>query len=157
MEKSIFSVNNNYSGRRSGFFCLHTDLIVVARGETNFFCCNRCSVWRPDRRAAEPARIIGNLKIPLLRLAHQSGLDPSDGFKILRASWRRSAGTRNSAVPQSKQTMSSGKTHTTGLSMFFSPGKWMPISPVNLLWLTDAHDLQGILLQLDPNRNQTLL
>jgi len=38
--------------------------------------------------------------------------------------------------------------------MFFSPGKWMPIFPVNLLWLTDAHDLQGILLQLDSNRNQ---
>jgi hypothetical protein len=33
--------------------------------------------------------------------------------------------------------------------MFFSLEKWMPISPVNLLWLTDAHDLQGILLQLD--------
>jgi hypothetical protein len=52
-------------------------------------------------------------------------------------------------VPQSKQTIISGKTHTTGLSMFFSLEKWMPISPVNLLWLTDAHDLQGILLQLD--------
>jgi hypothetical protein len=28
--------------------------------------------------------------------------------------------------------------------MFFSPGKWMPISPLNLHWLTDPHDLQGI-------------
>jgi hypothetical protein len=28
--------------------------------------------------------------------------------------------------------------------MFFSPEKWMAISPVNLLWLTDPHDLQGI-------------
>jgi hypothetical protein len=28
-------------------------------------------------------------------------------------------------VPQSKQTISSGNTHTTGLSMFFSPRKWM--------------------------------
>jgi hypothetical protein len=27
----------------------------------------------------------------------------------------------------------------------------MPTSPVNLLWLTDAHDLQGMPLQLDPN------
>jgi hypothetical protein len=33
-----------------------------------------------------------------------------------------------------------------GLSMFFSPGEWIPISPVNLLWLTDPHDLQGIRL-----------
>jgi hypothetical protein len=38
------------------------------------------------------------------------------------------------------------------LSMFFSPRKWMPISPVNLLWLTDAHDLQGIFPQLDRNK-----
>jgi hypothetical protein len=52
-------------------------------------------------------------------------------------------------VPQSKQTIISGKTHTTSLSTFFSLEKWMPISPVNLLWLTDAHDLQGVLLQLD--------
>jgi hypothetical protein len=51
-------------------------------------------------------------------------------------------------VPQSKQTESSGKTHTTGLSMFFSPGKWIPISAANLHWLTDPHDLQGMLLQL---------
>jgi hypothetical protein len=28
--------------------------------------------------------------------------------------------------------------------MFFSPGEWMPISPVNFLWLTDLHDLHGI-------------
>jgi hypothetical protein len=27
--------------------------------------------------------------------------------------------------------------------MFFSPGKWA-ISPLNLPWLTDPHDLQGI-------------
>jgi len=32
-----------------------------------------------------------------------------------------------------------------GFSMFFSPGKWMPISAANLLWLTDPHDLQDIL------------
>jgi hypothetical protein len=25
--------------------------------------------------------------------------------------------------------------------MFFAPGKWMPISALNLLWLTDPHDL----------------
>jgi|SRR5216684_4411375 len=61
------------------------------------------------------------------------------------ASWRSSAsGTANWAVPQSKQTTSSGNTHTTGLSMFFSPGKWMAISAVNLLWLTDPHDLHGM-------------
>jgi hypothetical protein len=28
--------------------------------------------------------------------------------------------------------------------MLFGPRKWMPISAVNLLWLTDPHDLQGI-------------
>jgi hypothetical protein len=28
--------------------------------------------------------------------------------------------------------------------MFFSPRKWITISPLNLLWLTDPHDLQGI-------------
>jgi hypothetical protein len=28
--------------------------------------------------------------------------------------------------------------------MSFSPGKWMAISTVNLLWLRDPHDLQGI-------------
>ena len=43
-------------------------------------------------------------------------------------------------MPQSKQTTISGNTHATGLSMLFSPGKWMPISPVNLRWLTEPHD-----------------
>jgi hypothetical protein len=42
------------------------------------------------------------------------------------------------------QTMSSGNSHTAGLSMFFSPGKWMAISAVNLAWLRDLHDLHGI-------------
>jgi hypothetical protein len=28
--------------------------------------------------------------------------------------------------------------------LFFAPGKWMPISAMNLLWLVDPHDLQGI-------------
>jgi hypothetical protein len=57
---------------------------------------------------------------------------------------RRSSvsGTANSAVPQFRQTTSSGNTHTTGLSMLFRPGKWMHISPVNLLCLSDPHDLQ---------------
>jgi hypothetical protein len=31
-----------------------------------------------------------------------------------------------------------------GLSMFFSSRKWMPISALHFLWLTDPHDLQGI-------------
>jgi hypothetical protein len=53
-------------------------------------------------------------------------------------------------VPQSKQTTSSGNTHTTGLSMFFSPGKWMPISAVNLRRRTDPHDLHRM---PPPNRN----
>jgi hypothetical protein len=58
------------------------------------------------------------------------------------ASWRNSvSGTVNSAVPHSKQTTISGNTHATGLSMLFSPGKWIPISPVNLRWLTEPHDL----------------
>ena len=43
-------------------------------------------------------------------------------------------------MPQSKQTTTSGNTHTTGLSIL---GKWMPISALNLFWLTDPHDLQG--------------
>jgi len=38
-----------------------------------------------------------------------------------------------------------------GLAMFFSPGKWMPISPPDLLWSTDAHDLQGITGPPRPN------
>ena len=64
----------------------------------------------------------------------------------LFASCRSSAsGTSNSAVPQSKQTTISGNTHTTGLSISFSSGKWMAISAVNLLWLIDAHHLQGII------------
>jgi hypothetical protein len=46
-------------------------------------------------------------------------------------------------MPQSKQTINSGKTHTMGLSMLFSPGEWMPISPLILLWLTDPQDLQA--------------
>jgi hypothetical protein len=41
-------------------------------------------------------------------------------------------------VPQSKQTTTSGNTHTMGSSMFFSPAKWMAISPQNLLWLPDV-------------------
>ena len=28
--------------------------------------------------------------------------------------------------------------------MFFGPEKWMAISAVNLAWLRDPHDLQGI-------------
>ncbi len=61
------------------------------------------------------------------------------------ASRRSSAsGRANSAAPQSKQTTTSGNTITAGLSMFFSPRKWIPISAPNFLWLTDPHDLQGI-------------
>jgi CheY-like chemotaxis protein len=64
-------------------------------------------------------------------------------------SWRSSAsGIANSAVPQSKQTTTSGNTHTTGLSIFFSPRKWMPISVLNFFWLTDPQDSQGIVLWL---------
>jgi len=60
-------------------------------------------------------------------------------------SWRNSAsGTTKFAIPQFKQTTTSENTHTTDLSIFFSPGKWMPISALNLFWLTDPHDLQGI-------------
>lgn len=47
----------------------------------------------------------------------------------------------NSAFPQPKQTNSSGNTQTLGLLLFFSRGKWMAISAVNLLWLADPHDL----------------
>jgi hypothetical protein len=32
----------------------------------------------------------------------------------------------------------------TGLSMFFSPGKWILISALNSLWLNDPHDLHGM-------------
>jgi hypothetical protein len=31
------------------------------------------------------------------------------------------------------------------LSMFFSPGERMPISPMNLCWLADPHDLHRML------------
>jgi hypothetical protein len=55
------------------------------------------------------------------------------------------SGTTNSDVPQSKQTISCGNIQTVGLSMFFSPGERMPISPMNVCWLTDPHDLQGML------------
>ena len=60
--------------------------------------------------------------------------------------YRSASGTANSAVPQSKQTTIRGNTHTTGLSMSLRPGKWMAISPVNVLWLVDPHDLQDITL-----------
>src|SRR6267154_3251121 len=53
-------------------------------------------------------------------------------------------GTTNSALPQSKQTISSEYTRTEGLSMFFSPGRRMPISPMNLSRLIDPQDLQDI-------------
>jgi len=55
----------------------------------------------------------------------------------------------NSEMPQSKQTTTSVNTHTTGLSMFFSPGEWIPISAVNLRRRNDPHDLH---LMYPPNR-----
>jgi hypothetical protein len=51
------------------------------------------------------------------------------------------SGTVNSAFSQFRQTDSCGKTQTTGLSTPISPGKWMPISAVNLLCLSDPHVL----------------
>jgi hypothetical protein len=57
-------------------------------------------------------------------------------------STRNSAsGTANSALPQFKQTNTSGKTQTVGLLTFFRSGKWMTISPVNFFCLSDPHDL----------------
>jgi hypothetical protein len=44
--------------------------------------------------------------------------------------------------PQSKQTRSFGKTHTTGLSRPLIPGKCKAISPLRLRWFSDWHDLQ---------------
>src|SRR2546430_8909542 len=58
---------------------------------------------------------------------------------IRRHNW--SSGIANSVLPHLRQTISSGKTHTTGLSRFFSPGEWMAISAVNLLCWSDAHAL----------------
>ena len=61
------------------------------------------------------------------------------------ASCRSSAsGAANFAVPQSKQTTILGKTHTGGLSMPFSTGKWMAISALNSRWLPDPHDSQDL-------------
>jgi hypothetical protein len=48
----------------------------------------------------------------------------------------------NSVKPHSKQTASFGNTHTMGLSKPFNPGKWMAISPLNTLWLSERHRLQ---------------
>jgi hypothetical protein len=54
------------------------------------------------------------------------------------------SGIVNSALPQSQQTTSSGNTHTIGLSIFFSPGKWIAISPWKLTWFPDWQELQGM-------------
>jgi hypothetical protein len=51
------------------------------------------------------------------------------------------SGMTNSVFPQFKQTNSSGKTQTMGFSRPFSPAKWMAVSAVNLLCLSDLHDL----------------
>jgi len=54
------------------------------------------------------------------------------------------SGIANSVKPQSKHTKSLGKTNTTGFPRLLSPGKWMAISPLKLLWCSDWHDWQGI-------------
>src|SRR6266853_1727603 len=63
-----------------------------------------------------------------------------------RCGSRRSSalGTTNSALPQSKQTISSENRKTAGLSMFFKPSRRMPVSALNLSRLIDPHDLQDI-------------
>src|SRR5262249_17959529 len=54
------------------------------------------------------------------------------------------SGTQNCAVPQCKQIVNWGKTHTAGLSMFFIPGGWMAISPANTRWFREPHDGQAV-------------
>src|SRR5580692_9982696 len=53
-------------------------------------------------------------------------------------------GTTNSALPQSKQTISSEYTKTACLSMFSSPERRMPVSALNSSRLADPQDLQSI-------------
>src|ERR1700676_4829560 len=87
-------------------------------------------------------------RLKVLTLSHPAeALSP---FARSRNLANSSSGTTNTAVPQYKQTTSSGNTHTTGLSMFLSPGECMPTSAVNLRRRTDPHDLHRM---PPPHRN----
>jgi hypothetical protein len=75
---------------------------------------------------------------------------PSSSFhhaaEALRFDSRYSSalGTTNSALPQSKQTISCEYTKTACLSMFSSPERRMPVSALNVSMLIDPHELQNI-------------